>query len=56
MAVDHTIYFKLLTNHVRSLPRQDQNAGTLANNPSFSNLSDKGYGILEGPTKTTHMI
>ena len=30
-------------------------AGALANNPNFVNLSDKGFGVLEGPSKITHM-
>ncbi len=30
-------------------------AGALANNPNFVNLSDKGFDVLEGPSKITHM-
>ena len=30
-------------------------AGALANNPNFVNLSDKGFAVLEGPSKITHM-
>ena len=30
-------------------------AGALTNNPIFANLSDKGFGVLEGPSKITHM-
>ena len=30
-------------------------AGALANNPNFVILSDKGFGVLEGPSKITHM-
>ena len=30
-------------------------AGALANNPNFVNLSDKGFGVLKGPSKITHM-
>ena len=30
-------------------------AGALANNPNFVNLSDKGFGVLEGPSKIPHM-
>ena len=33
----------------------DLYAGALANNPNFSNLSDKGFVVLEGPSKVTHM-
>jgi len=28
-------------------------AGALANNPNFVNLSDKGFSVLEGPSKVT---
>ena len=30
-------------------------AGALANNPNFVNLSDKGFAVLEEPSKVTHM-
>ena len=30
-------------------------AGALANNPSFVNLSDNGFSVLDGPSKVTHM-
>jgi len=30
-------------------------AGALTNNPNFTNLSDKGFGVLDGPSKITHM-
>jgi len=30
-------------------------AGALVNNPNFTNLSDKGFGVLDGPSKITHM-
>ncbi len=30
-------------------------AGALANNPNFVNLSDKGFAVLGGPSKVTHM-
>jgi len=30
-------------------------AGALANNPNFVNLSDKGFAVLEAPSKVTHM-
>jgi hypothetical protein len=30
-------------------------AGALTNNPNFSNLSDKGFDVLEGPSRVTHM-
>ncbi|MBH30381.1 MAG: hypothetical protein CMG71_00125 [Candidatus Marinimicrobia bacterium] len=30
-------------------------AGALANNPNFVNLSDKGFAVLEGPSKVTNM-
>jgi len=30
-------------------------AGALANNPNFVNLSDKGFSVLDGPSKVTHM-
>lgn len=28
-------------------------AGALTNNPNFVNLSDKGFSVLEGPSKVT---
>ena len=30
-------------------------AGALTNNPNFANLSDKGFDVLGGPSKVTHM-
>ena len=30
-------------------------AGALATNPNFVNLSDKGFDVLENPSKVTHM-
>ena len=30
-------------------------AGALTNNPNFVNLSDKGFDVLDGPSKITHM-
>ena len=30
-------------------------AGALANNPNFVNLSDKGFSVLDEPSKITHM-
>ena len=30
-------------------------AGALTNNPNFTNLSDNGFSVLEGPSKVTHM-
>ena len=30
-------------------------AGALTNNPNFVNLSDKGFDVLDGPSKITHI-
>ena len=30
-------------------------AGALTNNPNFTNLSDEGFSVLEGPSRVTHM-
>ena len=30
-------------------------AGALTNNPSFTNLFDEGFSVLEGPSRITHM-
>ena len=33
----------------------DLYAGALTNNPAFSNLTDRGFDILEGPSRVTYM-
>jgi hypothetical protein len=30
-------------------------AQALANNPNFTNLSDKGFDVLEGPSQVTRL-
>ena len=33
----------------------DLYAGALTNNPAFSNLTDRGFDVLEGPSRVTYM-
>ena len=49
------VYYCESKEHCEAYRGSELYAQALANNPNFTNLSDKGFDVLKQPSKVTHL-
>ena len=49
------VYYWESKEHCEAYRGSELYAQALANNPNFTNLSDKGFDVLKQPSKVTHL-